>query len=145
MQGTSDTTNNKLLDDGQPDRGPEQKDRPYNLPSKLLLVDDEPDGAEFAAALLSCHGLEVIVVHSAAEAMRALSDDKEIDAVLSDITMPGTNGLELADEIRVRYPAVKIVLMSGYSASHMLEDRESPYLFATKPYRIESILQLLQT
>lgn len=116
---------------------------PGNSLRKLLLVDDEPDGAEFAAALLGSHGLEVTVVHSADEALQALSGDKEIDAVLSDITMPGMTALELADEIRMRYPAIKIVLMSGHVVADMLKDRERPYLFATKPYRIDSILELL--
>lgn len=145
MQGTSDTANDKSPDGAPPVCGQAQKAYSNCLPSKLLLVDDEPDGAEFAAALLSSHGLEVIVVHSADEAIHALSSDKEIDAVLSDIRMPGMTGLELADEIRIRYPTVKIVLMSGHSASYLLQDRESPYLFATKPYRIDSILELLRS
>lgn len=145
MQGTSDTANEKLPEDASPICGQEQKDYHNHLPGKLLLVDDEPDGAEFAAALLSSHGLEVIVAHSADEAIRALSEDQQIDAVLSDITMPGMTGLELADEIRIRYPAIKIVLMSGYLVSDMLKDRGSPYLFATKPYKIDSILKLLGT
>ena len=145
MQGTSNTANDKLLEDTSPICGQEQRSYPSNPPRKLLIVDDEPDGAEFAAELLRSHGLEVTIAHSADEAISALTDDKEINAVLSDITMPGMTGLELADEIRIRHPTVKIVLMSGYSVSHMLKDRESPYLFATKPYRIDSILKLLRT
>ena len=70
---------------------------------KLLLVDDEVDGAEFAATLLRSNGLQVVVAHSATEALQVLQDDKEIDAVLTDVMMPGMSGLQLAASIREKY------------------------------------------
>jgi CheY-like chemotaxis protein len=112
---------------------------------KLLLVDDEADGAEFAAALLSSHGLQVSVVHSAEEALESLRHDAGIDAVLTDVTMPGIGGLQLADTVRENYPSIKIVLMSGYALPESLKDRKPPYLFASKPYRIDTILALLRS
>lgn len=112
---------------------------------KLVLVDDEVDGADFAAALLRSHGLQVLVVHSATEALQVLQDDKEIDAVLTDVMMPGMSGLQLASSIREKYPALKIVLMSGYVLPDLLTAQEPPYLFATKPYRIDTILELLRS
>jgi CheY-like chemotaxis protein len=59
--------------------------------------------------------------------------------------MPGMTGLQLAETIRAMYPAVKIVLMSGYTVPELLTDSERPYLFATKPYRIDAILKLLRS
>jgi CheY-like chemotaxis protein len=145
MQGTLDNF------DGKPHADPSaiSMDEPgggaNTLLRKLLLVDDEPDGAEFAAALLHSHGLDVTVVHSAHEALHVLESDKDIDAVLSDVIMPGMTGLQLAETIRAMYPAVKIVLMSGYTVPELLTDSERPYLFATKPYRIDAILKLLRS
>ena len=116
---------------------------PYGNPcAKLLLVDDEADGAEFAAILLSSHGLEVVVVHSAGEALRVLHDDDAIGVVLSDVRMPGITGLQLADEIRMKYPAVKIILMSGFAAPPP-DHADQHYPFITKPYRIDTLLDLL--
>ncbi|MGJ7916613.1 response regulator [Massilia sp. LXY-6] len=112
---------------------------------KVLLVDDEADGAELAAALLGAHGLEVLVVHSAHEALELLQRDKDIGAILTDVMMPGMTGLQLAEAVREMYPAVKIVLMSGYVVPELLKNRERPYLFAEKPYRIETILKLLRS
>jgi hypothetical protein len=43
------------------------------------------------------------------------------------------------------YPRVKIVLASGYALPELLAGRERPYLFATKPYRIDTILKLLHS
>jgi CheY-like chemotaxis protein len=112
---------------------------------KVLVVDDEPDLAEFAAALLGAHGLGVVVAHSGHEAMQRLQDDEEIDAVFSDVMMPGMTGVQLADAVREMYPRVKIVLASGYALPELLAGRERPYLFATKPYRIDTIIRLLHS
>ena len=112
---------------------------------KLLLVDDEADGAEFAATLLSAHGLQVRVVHSAAEALQALQRDEGFDAVLTDVMMPEMSGLQLAESIREKYPSIKIILISGYAFPEAPEARQHPYLFASKPYRIDTILELLRS
>lgn len=116
----------------------------HSLPRKLLLVDDEPDGAEFAAILFRLHGLQVTVVNSAADALQALQDDKGIDAVLSDLIMPDMGGSQLVGIIRERYPAMKIVMMSGHAAPDALKEMGQPCLFAAKPYRIDTILDLLR-
>jgi CheY-like chemotaxis protein len=112
---------------------------------KVLVVDDEQDLADIAAALLSARGLEVVVAYSAYEAMARLAGDPDIDAVFSDVVMPGMTGLQMADAITEMYPRVKIVLASGYTLPAMLADRERPYLTTTKPYKIETILKLLRT
>lgn len=110
----------------------------------LLLVDDEADGAAFAANLLRLHGWQVRVVHSAPEALDAMRQDEGIGAVLTDVMMPGMSGLQLAETVREKYPSVKIVLMSGYPLPEPLAGQEQRYLFASKPYRIDTILDLLR-
>jgi two-component system OmpR family response regulator len=112
---------------------------------KVLVVDDEQDLADMAAALLSAHGLEVLVAHSGHAAMQLLQRDNDIDAVFSDVVMPGMTGLQMADAIREMYPKVKIVLASGYTLPALLANRERPYLYTSKPYKIETVLKLLRT
>jgi DNA-binding NtrC family response regulator len=112
---------------------------------KVLVVDDEQDLADLAAALLQARGLDVVVAYSAYEAMAMLAADPDIDAVFSDVVMPGMTGLQMADAITEMYPRVKIVLASGYTLPAMLADRERPYLSTTKPYKIDTILNLLRT
>lgn len=120
---------------------------PARLPQlrKVLVVDDEQDLADMAQALLGAHGLDVVVAYSAQEALRVLASDNEIDAVFSDVVMPGMTGLQLADAVTEMYPKVKVVLASGYTLPALLAERERHYLFATKPYRIDTILKLLRT
>lgn len=112
---------------------------------KVLVVDDQHDLAELAEALLSSHGLDVAVAHSAEEALQLLQANTDIDAVFSDIMMPGMNGLDLADTIDERYPHIKVVLTSGYTLPSLLADRRKRYLFAPKPYNIATILTLLRS
>ena len=112
---------------------------------KVLVVDDEQDLADMAGALLAAHGLDVLVAYSAYEAMRLLESEGGIDAVFSDVVMPGMTGLQLAEAIRAMYPKVKVVLASGYTVPSLLANQERPYLFTSKPYRIDKILELLRT
>lgn len=145
MDTTSGKAGNGSYEEGSASFGTASKDASDILLRKILLVEDEADGAELAATLLSANGLEVVLAHSADEALRMLEADKDIDALFTDVMMPGMNGLELADAVSEKYPTVKIVLTSGYVLPDLLKNRERPYLFAAKPYRIDNILQLLRS
>ena len=112
---------------------------------KVLVVDDEEDLACMAEALLASEGLEVVVAHSAVDALSILEKDGDIDAVFSDVMMPGMTGLQLADAVRDMYPRVKIVLTSGYTMPSLLAGRQARYLFAPKPYRLDTIMKLLRS
>lgn len=110
---------------------------------KVLVVDDEADLADVTALLLSTHGLEVVVAYSAYEALNILASDSKIDAIFSDIVMPGMTGLELAEAVRERYPRLKIVLASGFTLPSLVAKHAPSYLYTPKPYRIDTVLKLL--
>lgn len=112
-------------------------------PRKVLVVDDERDLADLTQALLGSHGIEASVAYSAAEALRILASDPGIDAVFSDVMMPGGTGLQLADVVRCSYPQVRIVLTSGFTAPGLMAGHE-PYPYVSKPYSIETVLTLLR-
>ncbi|MGO9056679.1 MAG: ATP-binding protein [Candidatus Binataceae bacterium] len=68
---------------------------------KMLVVDDDHEATEALRALLKSLGAEVLVAGSADRALEILSDQRP-DVVVSDIGMPGRDGLSLAREIRIR-------------------------------------------
>ncbi|WP_239700527.1 response regulator [Massilia sp. 9096] len=118
---------------------------PQALLRKVLVVDDEEDLAEMAAALLEARGLEVLVAYSAHEALRLLQENGDIDALFSDVVMPGMTGLQLAEAVTEMYPKVKVVLASGYTLPSLFDGRARPYLYTSKPYKIDAVLKLLHT
>lgn len=113
------------------------------MPRKVLVVDDERDLADLAEALFESRGLAVRVAYSAAEALAILASDGDIDAVFSDVMMPGMTGLQLADTVSAQYPHLKIVLTSGYTLP-ALRSSHAHYPLTPKPYTIDGIIALLR-
>lgn len=114
------------------------------LPRKVLVVDDEPDLVELARVLLGYYGMDVCVAHGGVEAMEMLAGDPDIDALFSDVMMPGMNGLELADATYLRYPHIHILLTSGYTAPELAGPYSRRYAYIPKPYRIEEVIARLR-
>ena len=79
---------------------------------KVLLVEDDHDAAELMKLLLSHLGHEVDVAYCAKDALE-LARHREFDAALLDLTLPDTDGLSLAKEIRTMGDAMEIYIVSG--------------------------------
>jgi PAS domain S-box-containing protein len=110
----------------------------------VLLVEDNEDVGEFATSLLAELGHQVRWAHGAAAAIAAIeAGPDEFDLVFSDVVMPGTNGIELAKEIRARWPDLPVVLTSGYS--HILaEEGSHGFELLKKPYSIDGLTGILR-
>src|SRR5260370_42191082 len=74
-------------------------DRKIMPQERILIVDDEESVRVVAAALLEQSGYVTTTIESAEEAIARLQQDPDYDLVLSDIMMPGTDGLTLLDHI----------------------------------------------
>ena len=109
----------------------------------ILLVEDDKEVSALTFELLSSLGFVVTHVSSADAALGALADGRDVDVVLSDIMMPGgVSGLQLAREIRRRYPTLSVVLTTGYvEAAADMEEQE--FLLLPKPYTLESLADAL--
>ena len=113
--------------------------QPVTRHGQVLLVEDDSEVAALAREMLGVIGFGVTHVSSANAALGALANERTIDAVFSDIMMPGgTSGVDLAREIRRRYPHLPIVLATGYAESAAgLQAEEFRVLL--KPYSLEAL------
>ena len=86
-----------------------------HLPVTVLFVDDDPLVRESVVPILEQHGATVLCAQSADEALHMLERGQHVDVLFSDIVMPGSmNGVGLATLVRQRYPAMAVVLATGY-------------------------------
>ncbi len=101
----------------------------------ILVVEDDVDVAEIAASILDSHGFSVKLAYRAQVALDLLNQGERVDLVFSDVVMPGgMDGLDLARELRRNYPAMPVLLASGYSdALGGAEKLGVPVI--SKPYR----------
>lgn len=77
-------------------------------------------------------------------ALRVLNQDREVNAVFSDVMMPDMTGWTLAQRVTTLHPDVHIVLTSGFVFPAARPESRPPYPLVPKPYRIETVLSLLR-
>jgi CheY-like chemotaxis protein len=114
----------------------------------VLVVDHEPDALTGAAELFRNIGYDVVTASDAVGAIDVLANRPGIDIVFSDVTMPGgASGIELAHRIHERYPAIKIVLVSGYPLTVLRQQHSDldDFTFITKPYRLAEVARALRS
>ena len=82
----------------------------------ILVIDDEPSVMEMVKAVLTHHGYEVTGVTNSQDALDLFAENPErFDMVISDQTMPGLTGAEIAQTMLVLRPELPIILCTGYS------------------------------
>jgi CheY-like chemotaxis protein/DNA-binding MarR family transcriptional regulator len=75
-----------------------------NVPKKILVVDDDPAARAYVEEVLSDVGFVCVAVESGREALAQIDVDRDIAVVVSDLVMPGLDGVRLGRFIRERFP-----------------------------------------
>ena len=111
----------------------------------ILVVDDDPSILDMTEDLLTEAGFDVTKCGSGAEAL-ALADEKDWDVVLSDLQMPGTDGLDLLAGMRERRPETPVILMTAFGTiqAAVTAMRAGALDFVTKPFQSEELLVSLE-
>jgi PAS domain S-box-containing protein len=114
---------------------------------RILLVDDEPQVRESVKRLLVGQGYTVVEASHAIDAIRIYdAAPSEVDVVLTDVTMPGMSGYDLAEHLRARAPDLPVVLMSGYAenplGSGALAGGRTGYI--QKPFQVDVLVERLR-
>lgn len=114
---------------------------------KVLIVEDDADLLEVAAELFRAIGYVVHTAGSAKDALQILESNSDIDILFSDVMMPnGMTGIELARQVRKRYPHMKTILASGYALPALKSEHADleDFLFINKPYQLSDVAKKLR-
>jgi two-component system response regulator GlrR len=109
--------------------------------ANLLLVDDDADLLKLLSMRLNAAGHRVTAVESAEQALTQLSVARP-QLVVSDVRLPGRDGLALFDEIRARYPALPVILLTAHGTIPDAVEATSRGVFSylTKPFDGKALL-----
>jgi CheY-like chemotaxis protein len=109
---------------------------------KVLVVEDDPFVREMAVTGLEDAGYEVIDTASGSEALMLLEAWITLDALLTDIRLPGANGWVVAKAYRERFPDLPVLYVTGYA------EQMQPVpggIIISKPYRMAQVIGVLGT
>ncbi|MDZ4723842.1 MAG: response regulator [candidate division Zixibacteria bacterium] len=110
--------------------------------AKILIVDDDPLLQELLNDTLSAVGYQTLSTSNATEAL-GLLQKSDIDLVITDIKMPDINGFQLLKLVRLHYPQMPVIFISGYATPEMIS-AAGPDGFLLKPFRIAQIEELIE-
>ena len=111
--------------------------------TRILFVDDENSVRTFALRALRKKGYDVVGANSAENALEILENDKNFQLMITDMVMPGQNGIELSKQVKEIIPDIKIILASGYSEDILKgEFAEIENMsFIPKPFSLSDLTQ----
>lgn len=124
----------------------EPVEAPSSVGGPVLVVDDEDYVRSVAQEILEEFGFAVVTAQDGVEALEMLERTPEINLVLLDLMMPRMNGQEALQEIRKRYPALPVVLSSGYTERDAVQrfQGDGPAAFIQKPYMAQQLVSAVR-
>ena len=116
-----------------------------SLSGSVWVVDDDRSIRWVLEKALSAEGINNTVFDSADVLIQALERQKP-DAIISDIRMPGTDGLALLDHIQARYPQIPIIIMTAHSDldSAVASYQGGAFEYLPKPFDVDEAIALVK-
>ena len=111
----------------------------------LLVVDDDPDLLRLLSLRLRSNGYRVSTVDSAEAALAHVAVERP-DLVLSDVRLPGRDGLALFDELRAHYPALPVILLTAHGTipDAVAATARGVFGYLTKPFDSQALLEKIR-
>jgi len=112
----------------------------------ILVVDDNPTALSVVAAGLAAHGALPITAGNAERAIQVLRADPSITALVTDLHMPGMDGLDLARRLRaMNWPGPRIALAANYSGADRMACLELGFSeYVVKPVRLSELARAVE-
>ena len=110
------------------------------------MVEDDEALRELARRLLQRQGYTVFVVATADDAVHAFERNPSIDLLLTDVVMPGASGPQLTRRLVDRWPALKVIYMSGYTDEAIVQHGvlKPGIAFLSKPFTAQTLGQKIR-
>lgn len=111
----------------------------------VLLVDDEAVAREGLATALRRDGLEVTTADNG-EAALALLRQHDYEVLLTDVKMPGMDGLELLRRAREAWPSMEVLVVTGFATTESAVEamRTGAFYYVSKPFRLGEVRKLVR-
>lgn len=115
------------------------------MKKKILLVDDEETLRWALQNTLLDDGYDVEETNDSIEALE-LAKKRKYDLVISDLTMPFMNGVQLIAEIKKANPSIRAIIMTGYGSTEAVIEAMHTGVsdFITKPFKLEHMKKVIR-
>jgi two-component system, cell cycle sensor histidine kinase and response regulator CckA len=108
----------------------------------ILVVDDEPEVRKLVGAMVSQAGYNAITADSGEHALTLYKNQKTpIELLITDVIQPGMSGPMLADKLTAQQPDLKVLYISGYDNTHVVQKYvvEKGHALLPKPFTVDDL------
>src|SRR5437660_12064292 len=108
----------------------------------VLVVDDEPEIRKLVSAMVTQFGYTALTADSGEHALKLYKNhDAPIEMLITDVIAPGMSGPMLADKLTAIQPDLKVLYISGYDNTHVVQKYvvEKGHALLTKPFTVEEM------
>ncbi|MCX8027478.1 MAG: response regulator [Thermodesulfovibrionales bacterium] len=112
------------------------------MAERILIVDDEPDMLWLLSMIIKEKtNYEVVTTNNPVEALE-LAKNQHFDILITDLKMPGLDGIELLNAVRGFNPDIPIIIITAYATSESATEahEKNAFDFITKPFRKDQII-----
>ncbi len=116
-----------------------------NMPSKILLVDDEKEFVHTLSERLQTRSLDTSVVYDGEEALEFIKND-EPEVIVLDLKMPGIDGIEVLRRVKRDYPNIEVIILTGHGSDKEKEiaSELGAFAYLQKPVNIDILAKTMK-
>ncbi len=111
----------------------------------ILVVDDDQSLREFLEIFFLREGYDIKIAASAEEAIQIMAESK-IDLVLSDVRLPGIDGVKFLKKIKAEYPSIPVILITAFASmdTAVAAMKEGAWDYLTKPFHLDELREVVK-
>ncbi len=109
----------------------------------ILVVDDEPEIRKLVGAMVTQFGYTALTADSGEHALTLFKQHGPFELLITDVVAPGMSGPMLADKLAALQPDLRVLFISGYDNTHLVQKYvvEKGYALLPKPFTVDELKQ----